>query len=207
MAITDLVTDPMTFFREDGRRNRLVGPLALMAALVTVSLVTSGMFIVWLTAKLPSDVSSNLLLIRVLSAGISGLFVPVVLWVGYAAAFHAISAFYGGTGSFRTTLKYVGWGFLPKVVGSLVVLAGMYLAVSSTAAPESAEAVARASRAVTNDPYLTMSRLVSPVFTVWCGVIWLFGVAEARDIDVRGAAVSVGVPVALSIALTVATTV
>ena len=86
-------------------------------------------------------------------------------------------------------------------------MAGMSVVVSSTPSPESAETVQRVASSVATAPYLVVARALNPVFTLWSGVIWVFAVAKARDMKLAEAAVTVGIPVAVSIALNVATSV
>jgi hypothetical protein len=206
MKLVTVLAEPDEFFDGDSTDEGLAGPALVIGLLIGVSLATAFVYLRWLTSELPADVGTNVLLVSGISTGISALFVPLVLWVIYAVAFHVGSSFFDGSGQFSRTFRYVGWGFAPKIIGSGLVLVGTWLAVSSTPPPESTEAIQRATEAFESHPDLSTMRLLNPIFTVWSGVVWTFALARARDIPLQQAAITVGVPVAVSVGLTVAMT-
>ena len=74
MYRTKLLTDPKTFFEYYSDREGLTGPVVLMGCLVLVGLATSSIYIDWLTRDLPQRVATNVVLVRLIAAGISGFF-------------------------------------------------------------------------------------------------------------------------------------
>jgi hypothetical protein len=55
--------------------------------------------------------------------GIVGSFVGMfAVWLILAVIMHGLSAFFDGKGSFRRTFEFVGYGFLPSLVGSLITI-------------------------------------------------------------------------------------
>ncbi len=42
------------------------------------------------------------------------------VWLILAVIMHGLSAFFDGKGTFRRTFEFVGYGFLPSLVGSLI---------------------------------------------------------------------------------------
>lgn len=127
---------------------------------------------------------------------------PLVAWLVLAAAFHAISARFGGKGGFLDTLKLVGWGFLPALVLAALAAAVAFVAVNAAPAPSSPQEMQSFLGAVQANGYVTVAGYLPVAFTVWQGFVWTFAVRTARDLSLRAAARTVAGPVALLVAWT-----
>ena len=70
-------------------------------------------------------------------------------------------------------------------------------------------AITKATMQLLNDPvmreYLQVTGLVTVIFLIWSANIWIFGMKHARELSVRDAAITVGIPVAAWIIYTLAT--
>ncbi len=110
----------------------------------------------------------------------------VGLWVGTAVLLQLTSWVVGGSGSYWDTLRYVGYGFLPAVVSSVLKFA-VAVAVALTGGP------------VASDPLVGTfdAGPTAAAFLLWNGLLWTFGLREARDLSLRDALVAVGVPVGI----------
>ncbi len=110
----------------------------------------------------------------------------VSLWVGTAALFQFTSWVVGGSGSYWDTLRYVGYGFLPAVLSSVLKFA-VAVGVAVTGGP------------VAGDPLVGAldAGPTAAAFLVWNGLLWTFALREARDLSLRDALVAVGVPVGI----------
>jgi len=217
-SIQSLLTDPGDFFDRQGSSPSFVGPLVIVA-LVAVFRLATGL----INSRGLSDLLSQQGL-PTSQAG-SGPFgfalavaIPFVAWVVYAGLFYLLSSFYESDGEFSRLLAFVGYGFLPQVVGSaLTALVQFYRwnvrGVSATfpselagtppaqLSGEQALAYARALQQAQSGPLVTLTTVFGLLFTVWAGFIWLFATKHARDVSSRQAAVSVGTPVAVVVVI------
>ncbi|QSG13586.1 Yip1 family protein [Halapricum desulfuricans] len=189
-----VIRDPALFYQEQAT-DRLSGPIltVLIAAvtnvLATVILLASS----WSTI---AEASTYVTTAYVLSI-FFGIGSVVGSWVLYSAAFHAVSAVFGGEGSFRRTLTYTGWGFVPIAVSGLIHAGLIFLRVREAIFPDSAQQLGPFVQQLTSGPLFTMASLLGIVFTIWSGVIWTFAMRDARALSLRYAAATVALPLGI----------
>ncbi|HNX17964.1 MAG TPA: Yip1 family protein, partial [Methanoregula sp.] len=147
----------------------------------------------------------------ILIAAVVAAFIMIfVVWLIWAGAFFLISKLFKGTGSFERCLEVVGYGYVPQVIGSVIaVIAAMeYLPKVAVPALTSAaltnpQQIQDATTALMQDPamveYTQISAVISIVFLLWSASIWIFGIKQVRNISMRDAALTVGIPVVLLI--------
>jgi len=213
-SISALLTDPDEFFRRHDSGPSFKGPLAIVA-LVGISRLVTGV----ITSRGLSDLLSQ----QGVPASQAGsgplalgfaVALPFVAWGFYAGLFYLVSSVFDGDGEFSRLLAFVGYGFVPQVVGSaLNALVQFYrwnvrgvsvtfpseLAGTPPAqmSGEQAFAYARALQQAQTGPLVTLTTVFGFLFTLWAAFIWLFATKHARDVSSRRAAVSVGIPVGL----------
>ncbi|WP_135362896.1 Yip1 family protein [Halosimplex halophilum] len=209
-SISTLLTDPDGFFRRQGSDASLKGPLVVILAVVAVDVVA---------AVLQSRFMSQLFegagaaggLVTALQA-FTYVFVvagPFVVWLLYAGLFHAISVVFGGDGAFSTTLSFVGWGFVPSVVGSVASAAINYYRFNvrgiDVPAEITQESMQQFNRALQTGPLVALSAAFAIVFTLWSAFLWTFALKHARDLTVRQAALTVAGPVLVAVLISLRT--
>jgi hypothetical protein len=128
-----------------------------------------------------------------------GFVLTYVIWVLWTAIFYGITAVFDGSGGFTTTLKLVGWGFLPSLVGSVINLCiNVYrfeirgFDVPANAGPQAAQ---QFSQQISSGPLVALSAVLGIVFTLWAGLLWTFAVRHARQVTTRNAAIAVALPI------------
>ncbi len=201
----DLLINPRAFF--DGMFTAEKPELKIPVVIVVVLALISG-----ITAMAASSVTAQLMpaelggMGAIMGAvGLIAAFVGTFLmWVIWAAVFHGISALRGGKGSFNNTLAVAGYGLAPQIISALIGAVFSYsyfsgITVPTVTDPMQIQAVVEEMMAA---PELMMVSLVGIIFLLWSANIWIFGLMEARRISVKDAALSVLVPVAVSIAFT-----
>lgn len=198
MAWTTVLTHPDEFFAERTDDPGLRGPVLIVLAVGVLGLLSAVPSLLLVLRGIPAEARA------IVGAGLAigaafGLVGPFVVWLLYAIVFYAISMVFDATGSFRELFVLTGWGFLPRILGAAVSAVVMFVVVGTTAAPETAEAMAAFNRQLQSDPLVRASTVVGIAITLWSGYLWTHAVATARDLTVRQAAVVVGIPVALSI--------
>lgn len=198
MTWTTVLTHPDEFFAERTDDPGLRGPVLIVLAVGVLGLLSAVPSLLLVLRGIPAEARA------IVGAGLAigaifGLVGPFVVWLLYAIVFYAISMVFDGTGSFRDLFVLTGWGFLPRILGAAVSAVVMFVVVGTTAAPETAEAMAAFNRQLQSDPLVRASTVVGIAITLWSGYLWTHAVAAARGLSLREAAITVGVPLLVSI--------
>lgn len=200
--IRNVLVDPNRFFEEFSEDPELLRP-ALVVLVAAIANVASGFYI---ANKMWQAQDGNLAL--VLAVGgvvgtVTGLVGVFVVWLVYSAVFYLLSSYFDGTGRFRDTVKFVGWGFVPTIFAGLLSSLVTIYALHGVTFPDDPQQMSSFVRQVQNSPLFVASGVSRIVFILWQGFLWAFAVKYARDIELRESAMVVAVPVLLSILWTV----
>lgn len=122
-------------------------------------------------------------------------------WLIYAVAFHALSSMLDGDGSLGETLKVTAWGFVPAVIAGLLNPVVRYLAYGSDSGVVTIGFLRGFRDVVSGYPVLLLTA-VGIFFTLWQALIWTFGMRRTHRLSLRRALVVVGIPVTISVLLT-----
>jgi len=129
-----------------------------------------------------------------------------IFWAVWTGVIFLMSMAFKGTGTFKRTLEFIGYRFLPQVFGSVIslIVALEYLPKVviphiSQAAMQDPQLMQEAIKSLMRDPALLeftqISTLISIVFLLWSANIWIFGAQQARGLSMRNAVICVMVPV------------
>lgn len=198
MSWTTVLTDPEEFFAERADDPALRGPALVVLVVGVLGLLSAVPVLLLVLRGVPSGARA------IVGAGLAigavfGLVGPFVVWLLYAIVFYAISIAFDGTGTFRELFALTGWGFLPRVLGAAISAVVLFVAIGSVGTPESAEAMRQFGQQLRTSPLVRASTVVGIAITLWSAYVWTHAVAAARDLSVRAAAVTVGIPVLVSI--------
>jgi hypothetical protein len=145
---------------------------------------------------------------------ISSIFVAVILvflfWVIWTGVFYVISSVFKGKGSFTRSLEFVGYGYLPQILGVLLTIIVALQYLPRVVVPQITSAMAQnpqmiidATNALRHDPAMMemtqITSVISIVFLLWSANIWIFGMRGARELSERDSALCVGIPVVVFI--------
>lgn len=161
-----------------------------------------------LTGKMLGGLMQGMESLLGIFAVVSAVIGAFLFWVVIAGIFFLISSLFKGKGKFGRCLEVVGYGYLPQVGSALVVtvLTVIFLPdISVASLPASAlqdpQALQAAMGAFAHEPAMVhlrqVSAVVSIIFLLWSGYIWVCGIKAARGLSLRDAAICVGVPVGL----------
>lgn len=206
---TSLLTDPETFFQQRSENPGLLRPLAIVLLAAIFSIGGSILLYQALSTELP-------LFFLIFQAGgiIVGFFFTFVVWIFLAIVFYVISIVVGGEGSLGDTLKLTGWGFVPRIISGIITTIAYYIALQATEVPSFPEnidiqnqaqaeaalnAVFEFQTAIYTHPAVRVASVIAILLLIWQLVLWVFAVKSTRDLTIRGAAISVGIPVGLYI--------
>lgn len=197
------LTSPDSFFAERDEDPSLLYPAVIVAVVGLLSVLAVVPVFLALTRGVPSGAEPFLVVGAVIGIA-SALVGSFVMWLLYAAAFHAISAVFDGEGRFRKTFVLTGWGFLPRVFASALSVAATLVVFRGRSFPplSDPQAVRAFTRSLRSDPLLQLVAAVGALLTLWSGYIWLYAVAHSRDLTRRQALLTVALPVLASIAYT-----
>jgi len=140
---------------------------------------------------------------------IGAIVFSLLFWLIITAIFYGISAIFGGEGSFKRTLEFVGYGYIPTIFAGIIGAALTYHLVSTLTLPhipagaepmEVSRIVQAWAQGLKRHPISLLSSAVSILFTLWSANIWIFAVKHARGLTTRNALLTVGIPVGAYIA-------
>ena len=205
-----LLTDPEAFFGRQGTDPSLKGPLVVVTLIAAVNAVASVLQFRFM-ARLFENSGMGSGFATAIQA-FSFVFViagPFVVWLLYAGVFQGISVLFDGDGDFSTTLAFVGWGFVPSVMGSVASVAINFYRFNvrgiDIPSEMTVEAYQQFSQSLQTGPLVALSAALGIVFTLWSAFLWTFGLRHARSLSVRQAALTVALPVLVGLAFTTRT--
>ena len=205
-SFVNILIHPSAFF-QDGQSEKeslkIPGIIVLVLGIVSAGY---AYLIGGLTGKLLAGIVPGMESIIAIST-VLGAFVGIFLfWVIWTGVFYLISSFFKGQGTFKRSLEFVGYGYLPQIFGVIltILVALQYLPRVvvpriTSAAAQDPQAIIDATNALMHDPamreMIQVASLISIVFLLWSANIWIAGMKSARQLSDRDAALCVGIPV------------
>jgi len=118
---------------------------------------------------------------------------------------HGLSAFFGGEGSFRRTFEFVGYGFLPSLIGSLITIPMSAHYITNAEVPKISIAQLQQNPDVMRAVMLSLipkdlvysNLIINLAVTLWSLTIWTFAVRHARETELKKAFFTALIPTAL----------
>lgn len=198
--LQDVLTNPGSFFEREAEEPSVRAPVVIVGTVALLGTVSGVVTTQLLAGVFPEQARAFLFVVQLFVA-VVGLVAPFVVWLLYAAAFFGISALLGGQGSFRQVALLSAWGFVPRVIGSLVesvaaLVAASQLRPGELTSPADYQAF---SDALAAHPANLAASVVGIGLLLWSASIWVAAVAEARRLDRREATVVVAVPVGIAL--------
>ncbi len=198
IGMTDVLTNPDRFFAELSARDvNMLTPAGIVLILATITAISSAMMLSMIAPTLPEEAAAipGMSDMFPVIGAITGLLMPFIMWPIYTGVFYVISIFFGGEGSFKRCLEFVGYGFIPIIVSSLI---GLVIFITMPPAidvfsvdPELIE------QTLMQDPSRQVSTIIGILLLLWSANIWIFGIKHARNLSARNALITVGVPVGI----------
>ncbi len=199
--VLNLISDPNGFFERQKERDvSLKVPLLIIIVLSIIGGINQFLISSKLAEAFPSDFAGIVRLGAYL--GFIGSFAAmVVVWVVVSAIMHAISSYFRGRGSFKRTMEFAGYGFIPSIIASAITTAVGAQYITSARVPQlsmsdiqSGEFVNELMSSMLPTDFVYFSIIVSLAFGVWSLTIWTFGLKHARGLSTRNAAITTLTP-------------
>ena len=209
-SLIDILIRPREFFQYAiTEKESLKIPGLIVFALGIVSAVYAYL-IGGLTGKMMAGLipgMESMIAVSTILGALLGIFVFWGIWTG---VFYLISSLFKGKGTFKRSLEFTGYGYLPQIFGALltVIVAIQYIPrvivpEISTAASQDPQMIQDAVKALMHDPAMKemtqIISIISIVFLLWSANIWIFGIRNARQLSERDSALCVGIPVVVYI--------
>jgi hypothetical protein len=205
-SLIDILIRPGAFFQDAiAEKDSLKIPGLIILALGIVSAVYAYL-IGGLTGKMMAGLIPGMESIIAISTVLGALFGIFVFWGIWAGVFYLISSLFKGKGTFKRSLEFIGYGYLPQIFGAIltVIVAIQYIPrvivpEITTAAAQDPQLIQEAVKALMHDPAMMemtqIISIISIVFLLWSANIWIFGMRNARQLSERDSALCVGIPV------------
>ncbi|HDN65876.1 MAG TPA: YIP1 family protein [Methanosarcinales archaeon] len=193
--MTNVLTNPDRFFAElSAKDTKLLTPFAIVLVTAIIAAISAAMAASAITSTLPEEAAAFAGIGAAIGA-IGGLIVQFIMWFLYAGVFYVISMFFSGEGSFKRCLEFIGYGFIPLILGAII---GLVVLVTVLPTIEfSVENPELFQQTLLNNPTMQASAVIGTFLTLWSANIWIFAVKHARNISTKNALITVGVPVGL----------
>ncbi|MCD6387189.1 MAG: YIP1 family protein [Methanophagales archaeon] len=209
-----VLANPGKFFEERMKNEVRLG---IPAIIVLLSGAVGGVSAFLMTSKtmeifsrmMPAGAGGVFASVMALGSVIGAIVFSLLFWLIITAIFYGISAIFGGEGSFKRTLEFVGYGYIPTIFAGIIVAALTYHLVSTLTPPhipagaepmEVSRIVQAWAQGLKRHPISMLSSAVGILFTLWSANIWIFAVKHARGLTTRNALLTVGIPVGAYIA-------
>jgi len=195
----EVLTNPNGFFHKKiNDEVEMKTPLMIMAVLAVISAI-SAVLVIQKTMELLPPEAAPFASIGMILGVIGAIIGTILMWVIYTGAFYIISMFFGGDGNFKRLLEFSSYGFIPSMASGLL---STYYTIDlfdkiDFNNPEMIE------QTLTADPSMKIATVIGLIFLLWSANIWVFAISYARNISVKNAAITVGLPVLLYMLYTV----
>ncbi len=200
-----LITNPNAFFAElkqkevDVRR-----PLAIVLPLALILSVYQYLITNKLSQAFPAEISKFLVVSAYM--GIIGSFIIIfAIWLILALIMHGISALFNGKGSFWRTFEFVGYGFLPPLIRSIITVPTSLYYIMNAEIPKISLAQLKQNPQIMKTVMLSLipkdliysDLIINLAITAWSLTIWTFAIKHAREIELRKAFITALIPTAI----------
>ncbi|HPX72662.1 MAG: Yip1 domain protein [Euryarchaeota archaeon ADurb.BinA087] len=201
-----LLFRPDTFFSE--RMNvpedlKIPGIIAVIGAIISAAgaYLASGVYSGLFSAAAGEGMAPVMGAVSALSAFFAFL---ILWWIIFAGIFYLLSMVFSGSGTFRRTLEFTGYGLVPVIIGLIIsALVSLYylpmVEVPVISNIQDPAAVQRFMNDILMDPafreYTRISAVISVIFLAWSANLWIFGMKNARSLSIRNAIIVVLIPV------------
>ncbi len=126
----------------------------------------------------------------------SGIINAYLGWIFITLIFYLISLVFKSSGSFKRTLEFVGYGFVPLIFGHLTNLIVRFILRNSyDISPTNPQLYLKTYlELLTHNPLLQMATIIGFLFGIWGFYINVYAVMHAQSLSKRNAFLTVGIP-------------
>ncbi|RJS83676.1 DUF1282 domain-containing protein [Methanophagales archaeon] len=200
----EVLTNPDKFFetRKKGEESlKLPVFIILISGIIGgISAFLSSSIMMEAMAKTLPPEAQGFMSFMPIGSAIGAVIASFIAWLIIAAVFFGISCIFKGEGKFKRTLEFVGYGYIPTIIGGLISAVLVYNFVTTVQIPPititDPTEIQEVITPLMKSPMLMLSSAVSILFMLWSANIWVFGLKHARNLSTRNALITVAIPVA-----------
>ncbi|TGC09693.1 YIP1 family protein [Methanolobus halotolerans] len=190
----EVLTDPNGFFKRKSEEDiEFKTPLIIVTILAIVGAISAFIISQSVIEALPPEASAFAGIGAAFGA-IAAFIMTFIMWVIYSGIFYLISMVFNGEGSFKRVLEFVSYGFIPSIISSAIstyYTSRIYSNIDWSADPQVLQ------EALLSDPSLQIAGIIGILFLLWSANIWIFAIVHSRNLSVKDAAITVGIPILL----------
>ena len=192
--MANVLTNPDRFFAELSQRDvNLRTPFIIVLVSAILKAIYAMVVYGVMMSALPEEIAAISYVLGVISAS-TNLITPFISWVLCAAVFYAISMLFKGEGSFNRVFEFVGYGFIPSIIASVVGIATTIIMAPVFGSPfDNPELLQQTmmQHLSSQDPAMMVSTIIQILLVLWSVVIWVVGVKHARNLGTGHAIITV----------------
>ena len=192
--MTDILTNPDRFFAELSQRDvNLRTPFVIVLVSAILGAIYAMVAYRMMMSSLPEEIAAISGVIAAISAS-SNLITPFISWILGAAIFYAVSMLFKGEGSFSRVFEFVGYGFIPSIIASVVGLATVTIMTPAFGFPfDNPELLQQTMMQHLSScgPAMMISTIIQILLVLWSVVIWVVGIKHARNLGTGHAIITV----------------
>ncbi len=208
--ILDILIRPRAFFQNAIAEKESLKIPGLMVLTLGIISAVYAYLIGGLTGKMMAGLIPGMESIIAISTILGALFGIFIFWGIWTGVFYLISSLFKGKGTFKRSLEFIGYGYLPQIFGGLLTIIVAILYIPKVVVPEipagagqDPQLIQEAIKSLMHDPAMMemtqIISIISIVFLLWSANIWIFGMKNARQLSERDSALCVGIPVVVYI--------
>ncbi|MPM32130.1 hypothetical protein SDC9_78689 [bioreactor metagenome] len=200
LNLNSLLFDPNSFFREKARNNvDFKYPISIMLVIAVISMASTFLVMNQFSGLLSSGSGSYFPTMPIIFSVVGGLFGTFFYWLILTLIFYSISYVFESRGYFKRTLEFVGYGFVPQILSSLIGVFVTYkLMASVDFSQQNPQLISESmTQMLSNNPLYYASQTIGILCLLLSAYIWVFALLHARNLSMKNAAITVGVPVGL----------
>ena len=203
-----LLLRPDAFFSErikEAEDLKIPGIIVIIGAIIAAAgaYLLSGIYTGLFSAAAGEGMASVMGIISAISAFFAFI---IIWWLIFSGVFYLLSMDFAGSGTFRRTLEFVGYGLVPVIIGVIIsaIVSLYYLPMVEVPVISNIQdpaAVQRVMSDILADPafreYTQISSILSVIFLAWSANLWIFGIRHARALSFRNGIIVVLIPVVI----------
>jgi hypothetical protein len=209
-SMSNILINPNAFFKDALTEKENLKIPGLIVTILGIISAVYAYLIGGLTGKMLGGMLPGMESIIAISTVLGALFGVFIFWMIWTGVFYLISVIFKGKGSFKKSLEFIGYGYLPQIFGVLftIIVALQYIPrivvpQITSAASQDPQMIIDATKALMHDPAMMemtqITSIISIIFLLWSANIWISGIKNARQLSDRDSALCVGVPVVIYI--------
>jgi hypothetical protein len=209
-SLINILVNPNAFFRDASTEKENLKIPGLIVTILGIISAVYAYLIGGLTGKMLGGMLPGMESIIAISIVLGALFGVFIFWGIWTGVFYLVSMIFKGKGSFKKSLEFIGYGYLPQILGVILTIIVALQYLPRVIVPQITAAMAQdpqmildATNALRHDPAMMemtqITSIISIIFLLWSANIWISGMKNARQLSDRDSALCVGVPVVVYI--------